>query len=575
MAIPRSSTRLGLSGLLLCAGVLVACGRDPTPAPPPMPTPRPTPTQSAEQSLESALFAITFNDVLIGTEELHTGQAEDQMVVFGEAKLHIGSPFIERRSMVVSAGLSPLRYDLERNLLGMRSTWSAERRGGGMDCLNNNANWIAPVLFEGVAPPPDVMLESFPSALPFALLALRYTGPRDEGQGADTLRLNVVDILEDHPVSRELTVGRAPDRAGAVIGTIALEGRTEGGRNPVFTMWIRSSGRSLFSVEVPDYRFGIWDEMAHPLLREPGKLVIKRVASLPALGSDDIPEGGNRLSVGFASADGTRLDGTLVLPEGQGPFPCVVVHGPGGVTPRMDAADLFSEQGWAVYSYDQRGVGASEGDYSRGGPMRLAKDIVSAIGMLAGRDDIDAEGIVFFGLGEGGEAGAVALSLEAPIKGAILGSCASVGPLFPGLAVHRIDAVLTPLYEWDGRQAAEYRENSVEAWQGWLFDGEDQVSLLRRRITVRNLSELSDTDLSEALKGAQAPVLLLHGGQDRWTPLSGAQALARELDAAGGRVELQVFPELGADLGLDTADRALAPEVAASIVEWLGQFSAR
>jgi acetyl esterase/lipase len=192
--------------------------------------------------------------------------------------------------------------------------------------------------------------------------------------------------------------------------------------------------------------------------------------------------------------------------------------------------------------------------------------------MLSQRDELDSGRIVFLGFGAGGQAGAVALANGAPFVGAVLASAASVGPLFPDLYVHRIQAVLAPAYEWDGRQLARYRENSVDTWQEWLFEGEDQVSLLRRRINVRNLEELSDTDMTVALSDVSVPLLLLHGGRDVWTPTSGAQELEQRLRANGQPVQLALYAELDRDLGMDTGDGSLAPEVSDTILEWLAQF---
>lgn len=560
--------RLGVALLVLIGSLAVACGEAPTPTPPPVPTPRPTPTLSPERVLEGARFSITLDDTLIGVEELHVGSAEDQMIVFAESRWFIDQRFTERRSVIVSRPLSPIRYDLERNILGARSIWAGERRGGAMDTLNNNLAWYGPVRFEGISPAPDVMIESFPSVLPYALLTLRYTGAREEGESEETLDLHALDLFEDHPVSRPLTVTAAVERAGAVIGTLALEGHIEGGRNPSFTLWVRPSSRSLFGVEIPDYRFGFWDQLAHPALREPGKLVIQRVNELPELPGAESPAPSG-IALDFTGSDRSERSGTLVLPEGAGPFPCVVVHSGSGVVPRAEVGTFFAEQGWAAYSYDKRGVGESEGSYARGAVISLAEDALAAAAMLAQRDDIQADRIVFLGLGDGGQVGAVALSLGDAYAGAVLGSCASRGAVFPDLVAYRVNAVLAPFYAWDGGQLAAYRDNSVETWQEWLFEGEGEVSLLGRRIDIDPLMEQANTDLSDALAQARAPVLLLHGEEDRWTPVVDAQALATELQSAGRDVTWMSFPGLGSDLGGESAQGFLAPEVERAVADWL------
>jgi predicted esterase len=65
-------------------------------------------------------------------------------------------------------------------------------------------------------------------------------------------------------------------------------------------------------------------------------------------------------------------------------------------------------------------------------------------------------------------------------------------------------------------------------------------------------------------------VLLLHGEEDRWIPVGEAQALATELQASGREVSWIAFPGLGADLGGESAEGFLAPEVERAMVDWLG-----
>jgi pimeloyl-ACP methyl ester carboxylesterase len=87
------------------------------------------------------------------------------------------------------------------------------------------------------------------------------------------------------------------------------------------------------------------------------------------------------------------------------------------------------------------------------------------------------------------------------------------------------------------------------------------------------LKEWASLDLSQALSTAKVPVLVLHGAKDVWTPVEGARALYEALLGAGVKnVSLQVFDDLGADLGLGTTAGGLfAPEVDRVLFAWLGQ----
>ncbi len=60
------------------------------------------------------------------------------------------------------------------------------------------------VLIEDIAPFPQVMLDCSPSALPYALLALRPVGESARGASAEPMYLHCLSVQEDYAVSRPL-----------------------------------------------------------------------------------------------------------------------------------------------------------------------------------------------------------------------------------------------------------------------------------------------------------------------------------------------------------------------------------
>lgn len=86
------------------------------------------------------------------------------------------------------------------------------------------------------------------------------------------------------------------------------------------------------------------------------------------------------------SWDGTELATTLYVPDGEGPFPAVLMtHGFGGdrgsgLPFRM--APKYAERGYAVLTYDSRGFGESGGEVGVGGP-REVRDAQALIDWLA------------------------------------------------------------------------------------------------------------------------------------------------------------------------------------------------
>lgn len=111
-------------------------------------------------------------------------------------------------------------------------------------------------------------------------------------------------------------------------------------------------------------------------------------------------------------AAGITLGGTLTLPDGPGPFPAaVLVTGSGpqdrdetilGHKPFLVIADHLTRAGIAVLRYDDRGVGASQGDFASATTRDFAGDAAAAAAFLASRPEIDRRGIGLIGHSEGG-----------------------------------------------------------------------------------------------------------------------------------------------------------------------------
>jgi hypothetical protein len=119
--------------------------------------------------------------------------------------------------------------------------------------------------------------------------------------------------------------------------------------------------------------------------------------------------------------DDVTLAGTLTLPEGDGPFPALILlSGSGqqdrdealpivpGYKPFREIADTLSRQGIAVLRYDDRAVGGSTGDPTSATSADFAADAGAALAFLQGRADIDPAQVGFLGHSEGGMLAAMA-----------------------------------------------------------------------------------------------------------------------------------------------------------------------
>ncbi len=113
--------------------------------------------------------------------------------------------------------------------------------------------------------------------------------------------------------------------------------------------------------------------------------------------------------------DGVNLAGTLTLPEGEGPFPAVILlSGSGqqnrdeeigivpGYKPFRLLADHLTRNRIAVLRYDDRGVGGSTGDLTNATSADFADDAEAALDYLLSRPEIDPAQVGLLGHSEGG-----------------------------------------------------------------------------------------------------------------------------------------------------------------------------
>jgi pimeloyl-ACP methyl ester carboxylesterase len=117
--------------------------------------------------------------------------------------------------------------------------------------------------------------------------------------------------------------------------------------------------------------------------------------------------------VAFENAAGhAKLAGTLSVPSGDGPFPCVVmVTGSGpqdrdesllGHRPFLVIADHLSRHGIAVLRYDDRGTAKSTGEFKGATSDDFADDALAAVAFLKTRKEIDPRKTGILGHSEGG-----------------------------------------------------------------------------------------------------------------------------------------------------------------------------
>jgi pimeloyl-ACP methyl ester carboxylesterase len=111
-------------------------------------------------------------------------------------------------------------------------------------------------------------------------------------------------------------------------------------------------------------------------------------------------------------AQNVRLAATLTVPQGQGPFPAVLLITGSGPQDRDETlmqhrpflvlADYLTRRGVAVLRADDRGVGKSTGSFDTATTADFATDAESGIAYLKTRTEIDPHKIGLIGHSEGG-----------------------------------------------------------------------------------------------------------------------------------------------------------------------------
>jgi pimeloyl-ACP methyl ester carboxylesterase len=240
---------------------------------------------------------------------------------------------------------------------------------------------------------------------------------------------------------------------------------------------------------------------------------------------------------------GAKLSGALKMPSAQGSHPALVwVHGSG-----RDARDTTSpyytdllDRRFAVFTFDKRGVGKSQGRCCPLDFELLAEDVVAAVDALRSRDDIDDDRIGLLGLSQGGWIIPVAATKSDGVSFAIVlsGSAVSVGEerLYSDLTG---DVGCTP----SGNPAA-------------------LVSRLVRE------AKPSEFDPRPYLARLDIPVLWLYGANDMSQPVEKDLTVLRPLVQRGKEFEIAVFPDTDHAL-LQCGGGAFVPELASTMHRWL------
>ena len=248
----------------------------------------------------------------------------------------------------------------------------------------------------------------------------------------------------------------------------------------------------------------------------------------------------NEVAVQF-TCEGKRQAGTLYLPSSAGPYPVAVwVHG-AGPEPRLKFGDLIrslANAGIAVFSYDKRGVGESEGSCCPGDNGRfnlLSADVAGAVDGLASRLDLRKDEIGLIGASQAGWVAAKAATMSGNVAFIALASA-------------------TPLTE----RTANLYERLAGGAEGQLSKAE-----ISRRLESAGSSGF---DPLPYLRQLNIPSLWMLGTADDRIPVPESVARLEQLKKEGKDITIVTFSDAGHGL-LDTPPTA--SDAPPTLVNWV------
>ena len=299
---------------------------------------------------------------------------------------------------------------------------------------------------------------------------------------------------------------------------------------------------------------------------------------------------------------GITLAGTLTKPQGDGPFPAVVLLTGSGAQDRDETildhkpfavwADALTRRGVAVLRYDDRGVGGSGGGSANETTADFATDARAAMDYLRARPEIDGDRIGLIGHSEGGTAALIAASQDA--QPAFIVTIA--GPAVSGEAILTEQAGQIVLASGgtaaqadqaraqQGRLMAAVADNhadgaatarAVEAEVVELGGTADQARSTAAVMASGWYRSLVAYDPEAPIQSYQGPMLALYGERDRNVPSAQNAPVVTRLkpDATvivlPGLNHLMQHAETGLPNEYATITETLAPEAISAVVDWV------
>lgn len=260
--------------------------------------------------------------------------------------------------------------------------------------------------------------------------------------------------------------------------------------------------------------------------------------------------------VTFRNGD-VELSGTLILPEGPGPFPALVyAHGSGPLERDSPYGPAFYPQGVAYLCFDKRGTGRSTGAWRTASLEELASDVVAGVRTLQQRTDIRPDRIGVIGISQGGWVGSLAArSKEVSFLVVHSGSGVSVAENIVWEQLSQVKAAglppeqvakAEPFFRTTGRMATEgrpweeihaaYEAVKQEPFAAFAFP----AALPKENTNWEWFRKNGEFDSTQTLRQVTCPVLWFLGEFDTQVPAARSAPLLKAAFRAAGNPDATV-----------------------------------
>jgi uncharacterized protein len=305
-----------------------------------------------------------------------------------------------------------------------------------------------------------------------------------------------------------------------------------------------------------------------------------------------------------------KLAATLTIPPGQGPFPAVLlITGSGphdrdesivGHKPFLVLADYLTRKGIVVLRADKRGVGESQGDYSKAVMSDFASDADAGVAYLKIRGEVDHRKIGLVGHSEG--------AIEAPMAAAHNQDVAFIvmmaGPGVRGDLL--LQEQLKLIEQAAGKTATEVEKDAADQREILAMVEKDkddavlendiraklagkvpeaQMGMQVKMVSSPWFRNLLEYDPAATLSKVTCPVLVIHGERDLQVPpqqnlppirkaLQAGRNRNFEVDELPGLNHLFQAAKTGAVSEYSEIEETMSPVAMEKIASWILKQSA-